>query len=147
MKIIKLDSRRPNNDRKATTDSKELSYFVDSFHKIQDAKMNDIVVTVSSDQQRKCFMIAHAKNPIFTYVYFLIDMQQCLILGNNIKIEKLISWAKKHVDEFKNAKQIYVMRLERKNDVGSLNRKPAPKNIKKSNKPHLIKRGLHDGDN
>ena len=87
MKIIKLDSRRPNNDRKATTDSKELSYFVDSFHKLKDAKMNDIVVTVSSDQQSKCFMIAHAKNPIFTYVYFLIDMQQCLILGNNIKAD------------------------------------------------------------
>ena len=48
-------------------------------------------------------------------------------------IEKLINWAKKHVDEFKNAKQIYVMRLERENDVGSL------KNIKKSNKPHLVK--------
>lgn len=139
MKIIKLDSKRPENYQNDKTNSKKLSYYVDSFHKLEDAKMNDIVVTVSSDQQRKCFMIAHAKNSIFTYVYFLIDMQQCLILGNNIKIEKLINWAKKHVDEFKNAKQIYVMRLERKNDVGSLNRKPVPKNIKKSNKPHLIK--------
>lgn len=137
MKIIKLDSRRPNNDRKAKTNSKELSYFVDSFHKIEDAKMNDIVVTISQAEQSKCFMIAHANNPIFTYVYFLIDMQQCLILGNNIKIEKLINWAKQNVDEFKNAKQIYVMRLERENDVGSLNR--ALKNIKKSNKPHLVK--------
>ena len=44
-------------------------------------------------------------------------------------------------------KQIYVMRLERENDVGSLKRKQAPKNIKKINKPHLIKRGLHDGNN
>lgn len=139
MKIIKLDSRRHENYQKATTNSKKLSYFVDSFHKLEDAKMNDIVVTVSSDQQRKCFMIAHAKNPIFTYVYFLIDMQHCLILGNNIKIEKLINWAKKNVDEFKNAKQIYVMRLERENDVGLLNSKQAPKNIKKSNKPHLVK--------
>lgn len=140
MKIIKLDSKRPENYQNGKTNSKKLSYFVDSYHKIQDAQINDIVVTVSQDEQNKCFMIAHAKNPIFTYVYFLIDMQQCLILGNNIKIEKLINWAKKHVDEFKNAKQIYVMRLERKNDVGSLNRKQAPKNIKKSNKPHLIKR-------
>lgn len=147
MKIIKLDSRRPENYQKATTNSQTLSYYVDSFHKIQDAQMNDFVVTISQDQQSKFFMIAHAENPLFTYVYFLIDMQQCLILGNNIKIEKLINWAKKHVDQFKNAKQIYVMRLERKNDVGSLNREQAPKKIKKSNKPHLIKRGLHDGDN
>ena len=140
MKIIKLDSKRPENYQNGTINSKTLSYYINSFHKIDDAKMSDIVVTVSQTEQRKCFMIAHAKDPIFTYVYFLIDMQQCLILGNNIKIEKLINWAKKHVDEFKNAKQIYVMRLERKNDVGSLNRKQAPKNIKKSNKPHLIKR-------
>lgn len=139
MKIIKLDSRRPNNDRKNTTNSKKLSYFVNSFHKLEDAKMNDLVVTISQDEQSKCFMIAHAKNPIFSYVYFLIDMQHCLILGNNIKIEKLINWAKKHVDEFKNAKQIYVMRLERENDVGSLNRKHTPKNIKKSNQPHIVK--------
>ena len=139
MKIIKIDSRRAENYQNGTTNSKKLSYFINSFHKIKDAEMADIVVTVSSDQQRKCFMIAHAKNPIFTYVYFLIDMQQCLILGNNIKIEKLINWAKKHVDEFKNAKQIYVMRLERKNDVGSLNRKHTPKNIKKSNQPHIVK--------
>ena len=79
MKIIKLDSRRSENDRKDTTNSKKLSYFVDSFHKTRRRK--------------------------------------------------------------------YVMRLERENDVGSLNRKQALKNIKKSNKPHLIKRGLHDGDN
>ena len=147
MKIIKLDSRRAEKYQNGTTNSKKLSYFINSFHKIEDAKMNDIVVTVSQDGQSKFFMIAHAKNPLFTYVYFLMDMQHSLILGNNIKIEKLINWAKKHVDEFKNAKQIYVMRLERENDVGSLNRKQAPKNIKKSNKPHLIKRGLHDGDN
>ena len=137
MKIIKLDSKRPENYQNGKTNSKKLSYYVDSYQKIQDAQMNDIVVTVSQDEQSKYFMIAHAKNPIFTYVYFLIDMQHCLILGNNIKIEKLINWAKKHVDEFKNAKQIYVMRLERENDVGSLNR--ALKNIKKSNKPHLVK--------
>ena len=139
MKIIKLDSKRPENYQNGKTNSKKLSYFVDSYQKIQDAQMNDIVVTVSQDEQSKCFMIAHAKNPIFTYVYFLIDMQHCLILGNNIKIEKLINWAKKNVDEFKNAKQIYVMRLERENDVGSLNREQAPNKIKKSNKPHLIK--------
>lgn len=131
MKIIKMPKKNKENEKNNSYFRENdclieaITWPISKICKLDEIQMGDIIITFNQDNAYSLYELLRRRDYIFSYFYLVNLHDNCVIYGGN-SLEEIVKWAKINLDNFRNAKQILVLR-------------PKKLTVKSNNGPHLVK--------
>lgn len=126
MKIIKLSKKSSANFREIDFPVESINFPINQVRKLDDIELDDYIITIAPDNEYNLYQPLIRGDYIFSY-YCLVETLRARVIYEGNSLKEIVNWAKDNVDNFRNAKQIFVLRPEKLNTA------------KKNNGPYLVK--------
>ncbi|MCT6890949.1 MAG: hypothetical protein M3Z87_15060 [Lactobacillus sp.] len=126
MKIIKLSKKSSANFREIDFPVESINFPINQVCKLDDIELDDYIITIAPDNEYNLYQPLIRGDYIFSY-YCLVETLRARVIYEGNSLKEIVNWAKDNVDNFRNAKQIFVLRPEKLNTA------------KKNNGPYLVK--------
>lgn len=126
MKIIKLSKKSSANFREIDFPVESINFPINQVCKLDDIELDDYIITIAADDEYNLYQPLIRGDYIFSY-YCLVETLRARVIYEGKSLKEIVNWAKVNVDNFKNAKQIFVLRPEKVNTA------------KKNDGPYLVK--------
>lgn len=129
MKIIKLSEKSKEDDKSSSyfrkADYPEIEWIgwsIGNVSELDDIQLGDIIAVITADNRYRYY--EPFNDYVFDY-YYLADLHSCSVIYEANSLEELVIGAKLKIEDFINAKQIFVL-------------KSTKVRARKNNGPHLV---------
>lgn len=126
MNIIKLSKKISTNFRETDFPVESINFPINQVCKLDDIELDDYIITIAPDEEYNLYRPLIRGDYVFPY-YCLVETLRARVIYEGNSLKEIVNWAKINIDNFRNAKQIFVLRPEKSNKT------------KKDNGPHIVK--------
>lgn len=131
MKIINLPEKSKRSDKPNSffrrddyPEIESIGWSVGNVAELDDIQLGDIITVITADNRYRYYEPFKRNDYVFDY-YYLANLHSCSVIYEANSLEELVIGAKLKIEDFINAKQIFVL-------------KSTKVRARKNNGPHLV---------